>query len=191
MSGSNNAVSTLCWWNHAPTITHKYSCTLWMNTVYTCTTVYLLTDTKQEKFPTRLTDRVVSTKHMCCPFLFPVYSVIELQKGRHAFLSKTECFEHSNRRNGNETLRWSCRMAHGLFKDAVSLGDINPDYNFVSDKRYGLVESWTSWRLKIGPICCPETSVQKYHPTLSSISEERRSHLHRGRSLKSFREGNF
>jgi hypothetical protein len=30
-------------------------------------------------------------------------------------------------------------MAHGLFKDAVSLGDISPDYNFVSDKRYGLL----------------------------------------------------
>jgi hypothetical protein len=31
---------------------------------------------------------------------------------------------------------------------------------------------------------CPETSVQNYHCTLRNILEERRSHLHRGGSLK-------
>jgi hypothetical protein len=37
----------------------------------------------------------------------------------------------------------------------------------------------------MGPIGCPETSVQNYHPKLHNIPEERRSHLHRGGSLKS------
>jgi hypothetical protein len=42
-----------------------------------------------------------------------------------------------------------------------------------------------SWPLKMGPIGCPETSVQNYHSTLSNIPEERRSHEHRGESLRS------
>jgi hypothetical protein len=33
--------------------------------------------------------------------------------------------------------------------------------------------SKTSWTLNIGPICCPETSVQNYHCTLRTIAEER------------------
>jgi len=38
--------------------------------------------------------------------------------------------------------------------------------------------------LKIGPISCPETSVNNYQSTLRNISEERRSHLQRGGILK-------
>jgi len=45
--------------------------------------------------------------------------------------------------------------------------------------------SWTSWHLQVGLICCPETSVWNYHPTLRNIPEQRRSHLHRGGSLNS------
>ena len=45
--------------------------------------------------------------------------------------------------------------------------------------------SWTSWPLKMGPIRRPETSVKDYHSTLRNIPEERRSHQHRGGSLKS------
>jgi hypothetical protein len=37
----------------------------------------------------------------------------------------------------------------------------------------------------MGPICCPETSVNNYHTTPRNIPEERRSHKHRGGSLKS------
>jgi hypothetical protein len=33
----------------------------------------------------------------------------------------------------------------------------------------------TSWPLNMGPIGCPETSVQNYHSTLRNIAEERRS----------------
>ena len=45
--------------------------------------------------------------------------------------------------------------------------------------------SWTFWPLMMGPICCPKSSVQNYHSTLRNIREERRSHLHRGKGLKS------
>jgi hypothetical protein len=44
----------------------------------------------------------------------------------------------------------------------------------------GLLDSW-----KMGPIGCPETSVQSYHSALRNIPKERSSHLHGGRSLKS------
>jgi len=37
----------------------------------------------------------------------------------------------------------------------------------------------------MGPLNCPETSVRNYHSTLRHIPEGRRSHLHRGGSLKS------
>jgi hypothetical protein len=50
------------------------------------------------------------------------------------------------------------------------------------------VSSWTSWPLKIGPIDCPETSVQNYHSTLRDIPKQRRSHRNRGGSLKSREE---
>jgi hypothetical protein len=42
-----------------------------------------------------------------------------------------------------------------------------------------------SWALKMGQICCPETSIQNYHSRLRNISEERRYPLHRNGSLKS------
>ena len=42
-----------------------------------------------------------------------------------------------------------------------------------------------SWPVKMGPIRCPETSVNNYHTTPRNIQEERRSHQHRGGSLKS------
>jgi hypothetical protein len=45
--------------------------------------------------------------------------------------------------------------------------------------------SWTSRPLKMGPICRPETSIKDYYSTLRNIPEERRSHQHRGVSLKS------
>ena len=38
-------------------------------------------------------------------------------------------------------------------------------------------ESYDSWPVKMGPIPCPETSVNNYHPTPRNIPEERRSHL--------------
>ena len=39
--------------------------------------------------------------------------------------------------------------------------------------------------MKMGPIRCHETSVNNYYTTPSNIPEERRSHQHRGGSLKS------
>jgi hypothetical protein len=36
----------------------------------------------------------------------------------------------------------------------------------------------------MGPIGCPEVSVQNHHPTLHNIALKPGPHLHRGRSLK-------
>jgi hypothetical protein len=46
-------------------------------------------------------------------------------------------------------------------------------------------ESLESWPLKSIPMRCPETSVNNYHTTPRNVPEERRSHEHRGGSLKS------
>jgi hypothetical protein len=42
-----------------------------------------------------------------------------------------------------------------------------------------------SWPMKMGPIRCPKTSVNNYHTTPHNVPKERRSHQHRGESLKS------
>jgi hypothetical protein len=44
-----------------------------------------------------------------------------------------------------------------------------------------------SWPVKMGPIRCPETSLNNYHTTPRNIPEERRYLQHRGESLKSKR----
>jgi hypothetical protein len=41
--------------------------------------------------------------------------------------------------------------------------------------------------LNMGPIRCPETSVNNYHATPRNIPEERGSHQRRGGSLKSMK----
>jgi hypothetical protein len=51
------------------------------------------------------------------------------------------------------------------------------------------IQFWTAWLLKMGPICCPETSVRNYHSTLRKTPWERTSHSHSGRSLSSRSEG--
>jgi uncharacterized membrane protein YbaN (DUF454 family) len=42
-----------------------------------------------------------------------------------------------------------------------------------------------SWPVKMGPIRCPETSVNNYHTTPCNNPEDQRFHQHRGGSLKS------
>jgi len=54
--------------------------------------------------------------------------------------------------------------------------------NIKFDKLSHLQDSWT---LNIGPIVCPETSVNIYHYTLRNSPEECRFYLLRGGSLKS------
>jgi len=48
-----------------------------------------------------------------------------------------------------------------------------------------------SWRLKMGPISCPETSARNYHYTLRNNPEKRSYHLLRGGSLKSRKDLNL
>ena len=45
--------------------------------------------------------------------------------------------------------------------------------------------SRTAWSLKMGPVSCPETSVNNYQPAPHNIPEEQWSHLHRRGSLNS------
>jgi len=45
--------------------------------------------------------------------------------------------------------------------------------------------SWAAWPLRMGPIGLAGTSVTNCRSTLRNIPEERRSHWHRGESLKS------
>ena len=56
-------------------------------------------------------------------------------------------------------------------------------HNFI----HCIMSNWSlsAWPLKIGPVGCLDTSVLNYNFTLCNIPEERRSHLHRGGSLKS------
>ena len=54
-----------------------------------------------------------------------------------------------------------------------------------SCKKFKQMQGLICWLLKMGRICCPEMSVRYCHHTLRNIPQERRSHLLRGRSLKS------
>jgi hypothetical protein len=49
----------------------------------------------------------------------------------------------------------------------------------------GSISPKTTCPLKMGPIGCPEKSAWNYNSTLSKIPKERRSHSHRGGTLKS------
>jgi hypothetical protein len=40
------------------------------------------------------------------------------------------------------------------------------------------LSSWILWLLKMGPLCCPETSVRSYYYALWNIPEECRSYPH-------------
>ena len=39
--------------------------------------------------------------------------------------------------------------------------------------------SWTVWPLQVGQICCPETSVSEYQPSLRNTQKIERLELHR------------
>jgi hypothetical protein len=47
--------------------------------------------------------------------------------------------------------------------------------NTVYHGSYDIYAGLPRWPLKMGPICCPETSVYNYHNTPRNIWEERRS----------------
>jgi hypothetical protein len=80
-------------------------------------------------------------------------------------------------------------MRSALFCNITQCWVIVPYRRFGKIYRFHLkgsrLFSWTFWPLKIGPIGCPETSVQNYRSTPRNNPEERGSHLHRGGSLKS------
>jgi hypothetical protein len=50
----------------------------------------------------------------------------------------------------------------------------------------GFLSRLDSWPVRMGPIRCPETSINNYHTRPRNTPEDRRFYQHRGRSLKSF-----
>jgi hypothetical protein len=66
-----------------------------------------------------------------------------------------------------------------------SLPPFQNNLSVLSPRIKKYMKNWVSWLLKMGPIGCPETSVRNCHYMTSNTPEERRSHLLRGRSLKS------
>jgi hypothetical protein len=64
------------------------------------------------------------------------------------------------------------RQSQRFKKDLRSSGMLRSvDWKTVSNV------SWTACPLKIGPKCCPETSVTNYQSTLRNITEEGRFQL--------------
>jgi hypothetical protein len=56
---------------------------------------------------------------------------------------------------------------HSLITNLIKDQEVQEEYS-----------PWTTWPLKMGPICCPETSVKDYHLTLRYTPEEHSSHVH-------------
>jgi hypothetical protein len=78
--------------------------------------------------------------------------------------------------------RWDLRSSGILrsvewqFCTEVSGQPIGPIFTGQDFQKESL-SCWISWPLKMGPIGCPETSVQNYQSTLRNIPEERRSQI--------------
>jgi hypothetical protein len=59
---------------------------------------------------------------------------------------------------------------------------VTRNFRVVQEDQEGILSSWSSHSLKMGPIGYTETSVQKYHSRLRNIPEEQRySNLSKGK----------
>jgi len=72
-----------------------------------------------------------------------------------------------------------CGNSLSTFRDNLSV-----PFSRVKKSRIMYLGRWISWPLKMGPTGCPETSVRNYHYTLRNITDECRSHLFGGTTLK-------
>jgi hypothetical protein len=81
---------------------------------------------------------------------------------------------------GNFLLHNSCLMAfvlHAISSASEQTLICTSDCKEVYLKLYtSFLSSWTSWPLKMRPICWPETPAQNYHSTLHNIPEGRKYH---------------
>jgi hypothetical protein len=85
-------------------------------------------------------------------------------------------------------LRSVFELKSALFWDVTQRVVLNPCRRFETIYRFHLRRSRNpriSWSSNMWPIGCTETSIRNYYYTLRNTPEERRSHLIRGRSLKS------
>jgi hypothetical protein len=76
-------------------------------------------------------------------------------------------------------------MKSALFWDITERRVILLYRRFGTTYRSHIQRSWTSSSLTMGQIVRPETSVNDYHSTSRNSPEQRRSHQHSGRRLKS------
>jgi hypothetical protein len=68
---------------------------------------------------------------------------------------------------------------------AVLIGSLSQTFRDKISVPSSKTKLTVAWAVKVGPTGCPETSLKNCRSTLRKIHEERRSHLYRGRSLKS------
>ena len=66
---------------------------------------------------------------------------------------------------------------------ALQVSDVNKKLH-ETFALLGPILNGQAWPLKMGPISCPETSVDNYQHTLRTIPEERKPQLHSGGGLK-------
>jgi hypothetical protein len=110
---------------------------------------------------------------------------------------------HMNIKNSNEICALlgyyavSCGNCLPTFRDNVSVPSslvkslrlLPRTHLLLQNLHYRLLAFFlsysSSWPVKMGPICCPETSVNNYRTTPHNIPEGRRSHQHRSEHLKS------
>jgi hypothetical protein len=86
---------------------------------------------------------------------------------------------------------WHSKICALLRYYAASSGNPPPTFRdnvaVPSSRAKKSFSSRTSWPFKMGPICCPETSVEDYHSTPRNIPEQRRPHQYRGGRLKALK----
>jgi len=76
-------------------------------------------------------------------------------------------------------LKWNSSSKPALFWDISDVPE-QPTGAIFEGSSSWILDNW-----KMGPTGCPETSVRNYHYSLCNSTEERSSHLLRGKSLKS------
>jgi hypothetical protein len=127
------------------------------------------------------TQKELNCRNNVCPLPTILYRQTKVQ----IYFKTISCVQHAI---------WDLRCSAYY---AASSGNHLPTFrDNVSVPSSRAKTSWPfSWLLKMGRICCPETSVKDYHSTLRYIQKERGYHQQRRGSLKSrithymFRQG--
>jgi hypothetical protein len=108
--------------------------------------------------------------------------------GKSELLITRDCSAKKIHKRNIQIHAWDTRACPSVTTWQLTDGHkIKSELTCLQKSTSRLLKKWTSWPLRMGPICCPETSVKDYHSTLRYTPEERKSHQHRGGSLKSLK----